>query len=1190
MPQPSESVADARRAVTEPQEETNARAEAGLVAALDRRPAPSAAITQLCAEIRRAIRERRPPDEDSLMRTNPAQEARQAGGQVQSSVNNDANNVRAGYDQMDQAPPTTPGQQGQATASPLSRVNTPSPNAARATPDAVPAEQVSLNGDRDASAQRIGEAGMDSPAAQQVQGGPVAEARGAQGELEQMAAQDPAQVLAEQQAARAQARADMSTLERQALAAMQAGRSTAVTQQTEATGQVELSEEQQRQQASTLARNTFQSASTQVEVLLEPLPRIAMAMWDTGLELLSTDFEDELGRVERWKRERYDQIGGSVLELWDEWTGMPDWVTDLYDRAEREFGDGVCALLTRISERVNGVVAACEVIVAQANRDIAAIFTALPGNLQEWAQAQQAQFQEQLDGLSERVTSARDDLTNDLADRGRGAVQEVRERIHELRLAAGGLLGRIQAAIAQFLEDPARFIINGLLELVGIAANAFWALVNKIGSVISDIADDPLGFANNLARAIGQGFQRFFDNFGTHMLGGFFDWLFSGLGAVGVNIPNDFSPSSIITFFMELMGITWDRIRALLVRLLGERNMELIEQAYELISNLIAMGPGGLFEMIKERFNPREMIQQVIQAGVEFLVETLITRVSARLIMMFNPAGIIIQAIEVIYRILEWIFNNAARIFSLVETIVNGAAALIAGNTAGMAIAVEGALVRLIAPVIDFLAGFMGLGNLPDRIADTIRGFQDWLWGIIERVIRVLADRARALMESASAFASETSDSVRGWWQQRVGFRGEDGENHNLYFRGDGPQAELMVASTPQTFYSWLTGLNPDDDTDKNEALRLYRTLNEEQRNSSTGSSGSSARRGSSGSRAPNSDRISQLTNQLSTVSARLMGGAGVPAPEYGGLTAGGFGTSAVVNNLNSNIPPGSGPSVSNAHWEKLRLRKDGRPDGRTYYIRGHLLNDNIGGPGHSWANLTPITQRANNPNMLNNFERPVKTAVRAGKQVNFGVRAVYGHSLNRTLLSQIQSFGDPLPHILTVRELIIRAEQYLPRQLNCTATEVGGSTIANYRVDNTIEESSLDDYAVSGAGYNANAEYNDLVNAAQATGGNVTWTDFQRGKTGRINYLDSVRAGFRAEIQSIIQGLWNGRRGERIYQGELESIRRVTSVMTWPAFRGSRVAYQTGTTAPITAAQHTQLRAAFDAKMTALRPPPSTD
>ena len=334
-----------------------------------------------------------------------------------------------------------------------------------------------------------------------------------------------------------------------------------------------VSEEQQRTSAARAARQTVQSARTRVEALLRPLQRNAMQLWEAGLAELSTEFEEELERVERWKRARYEQTGGSIVRIYDDIVGLPDWVIEVYDRAEREFGNGVCALLRRISRQVNGIIAACEQIIADANREITRIFDALPESLRAWAEEQKTELAGQLDALHTRVTETRDELTDDLAQRGRSAMQEVRERIHELRVAAGGLVGRIEAAIEQFLEDPARFIINGVLELVGIAAGAFWALIDRIGEVISDIANDPMNFANNLARAIGAGFQRFFDNFGTHMLGGFFDWLFSGLGTVGVTVPTEFSARALVTFFLELMGITWDRVRRLLVSLIGARNV-----------------------------------------------------------------------------------------------------------------------------------------------------------------------------------------------------------------------------------------------------------------------------------------------------------------------------------------------------------------------------------------------------------------------------------------------------------------------------------------------------------------------------------------------------------------------------------------------------------------------------------------
>jgi hypothetical protein len=148
----------------------------------------------------------------------------------------------------------------------------------------------------------------------------------------------------------------------------------------------------------------------------------------------------------------------------------------------------------------------------------------------------------------------------------------------------------------------------------------------------------------------------------------------------------------------------------------------------------------------------------VLSAAVDFLIEALIRAVTPRIIALFNPAGALVQAVEVIYRILAWVFDNAARIFTLVETVVNGAAQLVAGNTAGMAAAVEGALARIIAPVIDFLAGFLGLGDLPERIADTIRSFQEMVLAAIDRVVGFIAERARALLRALGLGGAEDEE------------------------------------------------------------------------------------------------------------------------------------------------------------------------------------------------------------------------------------------------------------------------------------------------------------------------------------------------------------------------------------------------------------------------------------------------
>lgn len=749
LPTAEANTAVAREAVEEPQEETQARAEGALVAALGERPEPSLEIEALCERIRTVIRNKRPPDEEALIQADPEEAAREAGNQLNQSIEGNVEQVEGSYDQLNELPEGTPTQLPEEIETPPTQVDTPEIGASQATPDPVPADAVSLEGDAAASAARIDEAGMNTePARLAAEGapeGPIAAAQATQGELTETAQRAPAEVLAEQQQALASASGDMAALQEQALAALMASRAGTVTgvqgQQTTMVG----SEEQMRSQVGIRAQQTFTAAQGQVNTLLSPLQQNAMTKWESGKTVLTTQFKQRLADVERRVEEEYSGVIGAVIEFF---AGLPDWAVRGYERAEKDFGDGVCALIREISTEVNSVVASCEQIIDTARQEIYTLYDNLPQELQDWAAGEKARFGTQLDGLQHQVTETRDGLNRNLANRAAQAVQEVREEIHALREAAKGLLDRISDSVNSFLEDPAKFIIEGLLNLLGIAAAAFWGVVNRINQAIDSIAEDPIGFGRNLLEAVGQGFQLFFDNVVSHLLGGFLDWLFSGLGAIGLQVPQDFSLKSVIGFFLDLMGFTWARIRRMLAKHIGEENIALIEKAFELISDLIEKGIDGIVEMIEPFLNLQSMLDQVIESAVDFVKDVITTQIGVRILALFNPVGAILQAVEAIYKVLKWIFENAARIFSLVETVTGGITQIIAGNVGGMASAIEVALARLLVPVIDFVANFAGIGDLPDKVADTIKGFQEWISGIIERVIDALAERAKGLLRS----------------------------------------------------------------------------------------------------------------------------------------------------------------------------------------------------------------------------------------------------------------------------------------------------------------------------------------------------------------------------------------------------------------------------------------------------------
>lgn len=790
LPAGAQQAAGARAAVAEPDAEAQAKAQQTLIALVHAAPSPE--IVSLGHRIKALIASKRPPDEAALMAAEPEGAALNAGSQLNAAIDGETQKAAANYGPVNQ-PADAQGQPGAELRPQPAVAATPALNATAGVPDAVAAANVSLDQDAALSKRRAQDAGMDTPAAQLVQNGPVAETRQAQAELEQTAKEDLAQVMAAQKEALGRAEADMAALQAQALAALTASRTgaeqgTVVRQQ----GMVG-SEQAQRERAGAEAKKAFDDAKTQVDALLRPLAASAMAEWDAAKEVLAAQFKADLAPVQRRVDERHAGVDGYVVALWDVVTGLPAWAEEGYAKAEQNFGDAVVGKLESISTRVNAVIASCDLLIKTARERIAAIYAELPESLRTWAQGEQARFDGQLDHLHDEVMAVRDGFNKDLVARSSAAVDEVRAEIAALRKKAGGLIGRITDAIRRFADDPVKFIIEGLLELVGIPPASFWAVVAKIQKVVKDIAADPLGFANKLLQGLGDGFAKFFDTFGTHLLKGFLGWLLGGVK--DVQIPKELSVRSIVTFFLELMGITWPNIRKILVKKIGAKNVALVEKVYSLVSLLMEKGPHGIYEMIKEKLDPQSIVDQVIDMAVDFMVSAIAKQVGARILLLFNPAGAIAQALEAIYRVLKWIFENAARIFTLIETVVNGIADILAGNTAAFAAAVDKALGMLIAPVIGFIADYMSMGDLPSIVAAKIKSMREWILGLIESALTWIIEKGKALLAAMGIGKKEKDKGGDSEVGESVSIDAP-GESHTLYIEIHGNGAVLMVASS----------------------------------------------------------------------------------------------------------------------------------------------------------------------------------------------------------------------------------------------------------------------------------------------------------------------------------------------------------------------------------------------------------
>src|SRR5262249_20899556 len=188
----------------------------------------------------------------------------------------------------------------------------------------------------------------------------------------------------------------------------------------------------------------------------------------------------------------------------------------------------------------------------------------------------------------------------------------------------------------------------------------------------------------------------------------------------------------------------------------------------------------------------------------------------------------------------------------------------------------------------------------------------------------------------------------------------------------------------------------------------------------------------------------------------------GSTAPVYGPLVDG-FGSFAEVARLADPCPGGSAPSIEGPDWAALRRRYTGEG---TYYIRGHLLNNHLGGPGDTWRNLTPLSRSANS-SMSASFEERVKTRVLTDKRPgHFRVTANYGrtHRLAGEL-ADLQQSENPDDRVIAA---IIQVERKVPQSVQCQAEVLPGSgppeTIGPIPINVGIDDEDVDRYQLGPA------------------------------------------------------------------------------------------------------------------------------
>lgn len=296
-------------------------------------------------------------------------------------------------------------------------------------------------------------------------------------------------------------------------------------------------------------------------------------------------------------------------------------------------------------------------------------------------------------------------------------------------------------------QQGAKWVFEKALKTAGVNPGRVMGLINRAGGAIGSIISNPGRFANTLVSAVKQGFGKFQGNIGTHLQSGFSGWLFGTMSGAGVAIPKDLSAPSVLSLVLQVLNITPAALKQRVGRQIGEKNVDRMEQAWNVIGTAMRSGPGGLWTMLKEQLGD---LQAVVIGGIkEWVISSVVKSAVLKIISMFNPASGIVAAIKLIYDVVSFLIERASQIGALFQAVGDSAGALAQGNVQQAAAKIEQVLARMIPVAIGFLASMVGLKGVAQKVKEIIGKVRSRIDAAIDKMITKVVSRFKGIAQKA---------------------------------------------------------------------------------------------------------------------------------------------------------------------------------------------------------------------------------------------------------------------------------------------------------------------------------------------------------------------------------------------------------------------------------------------------------
>jgi len=309
-----------------------------------------------------------------------------------------------------------------------------------------------------------------------------------------------------------------------------------------------------------------------------------------------------------------------------------------------------------------------------------------------------------------------------------------------------------EAVITGDWAKLADMALDAALNILGIDPDEFRSYLAKAEGTVEKIVDDPMGFVSNLVDGVAKGFQQFGGNFLDHVVNGFTDWMTGQLSSGGITLPEEWNLAGVFDLALQICGINEEYLRGKAEQHLGEENMARVDRAMELGGQAVDLftqvwgyletawneGPQALWAQFEEYMGG--LWEDTMGALQSWLLSAVVEKAATKIATLFVPGGALVQLLLTAWDVIQWLQENAQRIWSVFTSVVDAVSDIANGNLQPAADGVENALAGMIPPAIDLLAQVLGLDGLGDKIREILAVVHEKVDKAIDKVIEKVKD------------------------------------------------------------------------------------------------------------------------------------------------------------------------------------------------------------------------------------------------------------------------------------------------------------------------------------------------------------------------------------------------------------------------------------------------------------------